>query len=75
MLISQLIEHLEWTKARIGDVQCVMETQDWRGETILTTVEDVHVRKRPAHDDHGRQLKDDAGAPVLEPVAFVDWRR
>jgi len=75
MLISQLIEHLERAKDRIGDVQCVMETQNWNGEPIQTTVEDVQERRWQARDDRGRRIKDAAGDPVMEPVAFIDWRR
>lgn len=76
MRISQLIEHLGRVEARIGDVQCVMEIPDWRdeGNLSLSTVEDVLERKRPAHDAHGCQIKDDSGEPVMEPVAFIDWR-
>lgn len=74
MFISELIARLEEAKDRIGDVQCVMEIQNWRGDPILTTVEDVLERKRPAHDDRGRQIKDEGGEPVMEPVAFIDWR-
>ena len=74
MRISKLIQQLQDMQARLGDVQCVMEAQNWRGETLLTTVEAVLERKWPAHDAHGHRIKDAAGEPVTEPVAFIDWR-